>query len=60
MVLFFDMVSSCWRQVVVPDSKQPFVGFIPVTGLIAPNFQRAHDGIAAILAIESKRTGTDR
>jgi hypothetical protein len=42
MVLVFDMVSSCWRQVVVPDSKQRFVGFIPVTGLIAPNFQRAH------------------
>jgi hypothetical protein len=40
-ILVFDMVSSCWRQVVVPDSKQRFVGFIPVTGLIAPNFQRA-------------------
>src|SRR6266436_7382522 len=42
MILVFDMVSSCWRQVVVPDSKQRFLGFIPVTGLIAPNFQRAH------------------
>jgi hypothetical protein len=48
MILVFDMVSSCWRQavvhVVVPDSKQRFVGFIPVTGFIAPNFQRAHRG----------------
>jgi hypothetical protein len=33
MVLVFDMVSSCWRQMMVPVSQQQDFGFIPEGGL---------------------------